>query len=495
MTSKVRRQFTLEEKFSIISRLENGESNSSLVKEFSSVKSTISTIWKNRESIKNDFLKRPEGQKRLRSSNCKPVEDALLVWFKQQRALHIPISGPILLEKANQFGKLLQVENFSCSASWIQRFRQRNNIVFGKISGESAAVDSNVCSTWLSNVWPLIRAGYTDDQIYNADEAGIFYKLTPDKTLRLKNENCSGGKLSRERITVLVAANMNGSDKRKLLVIGKSKNPRCFKNVTSLPVTYTNNTKAWMTSAIFEEMLQSWDNELRRSKKKILLLVDNCPAHPDVKLNFIRLVFLPPNTTALLQPMDQGVIRNLKANYRKLLVLKIIENIDEKRDSKITTLDAILMLNKAWSGVSTIAIANCFRHAGLNEADAIISTSDAPDNEPISNLVSDEYISIDDDVVTSEIQSDNDIVSSILNEAEDKAEAELETAEEEFGDPPSITEARKALHTLEAFFLTRDTAVQSELNALKLLDNSVQKNFFKHIKSKQTHIQNYFSPV
>ena len=45
----------------------------------------------------------------------------------------------------------------------------------------------------------------------------------PDKTLRVKREKCTGGKLSKERVTVLVGANMSGSEKRKLLVIGKSR--------------------------------------------------------------------------------------------------------------------------------------------------------------------------------------------------------------------------------------------------------------------------------
>jgi hypothetical protein len=41
------------------------------------------------------------------------------------------------------------------------------------------------------------------------------------------------------------------------------------------------------------------------------MIVDNCPAHPHVKgLKSMKLVFLPPNTTSVTQPMDQGVIRN-----------------------------------------------------------------------------------------------------------------------------------------------------------------------------------------
>lgn len=50
---------------------------------------------------------------------------------------------------------------------------------------------------------------------------------------------------------------------------------------------------------------------------QIILMVDNCTAHCKMTLNNIKLVFLPPNTTSVLQPMDQGVIKCLKGYYRK----------------------------------------------------------------------------------------------------------------------------------------------------------------------------------
>jgi hypothetical protein len=72
--------------------------------------------------------------------------------------------------------------------------------------------------------------------------------LTSDRTLKFKGEKCVGGKLSSDRITVLFCANAEGIEKRKFLVIGKSKNPKCFKNVKSLPLCYGANKEAWMTS-------------------------------------------------------------------------------------------------------------------------------------------------------------------------------------------------------------------------------------------------------
>ena len=52
---------------------------------------------------------------------------------------------------------------------------------------------------------------------------------------------------------------------------------------------------------------------------KVLLVMDNAPAHPPNLLEefpdefrFIKVHFLPPNVTPLLQPMDQQVFANLK---------------------------------------------------------------------------------------------------------------------------------------------------------------------------------------
>jgi hypothetical protein len=86
-------------------------------------------------------------------------------------------------------------------------------------------VNCETTAEWLST------EEYPDSDILDADETGLFFRLTPKRTLKFKREECVGGKLSEDRVTVLVCANAGGTKKRKLFVIGKSKNPRCLKNV------------------------------------------------------------------------------------------------------------------------------------------------------------------------------------------------------------------------------------------------------------------------
>ena len=42
----------------------------------------------------------------------------------------------------------------------------------------------------------------------------------------------------------------------------------------------------------------------------------------------IFVVYLPPNVTSVIQPMDQGVIQNFKVNYRKSFMPKLV-NYDD----------------------------------------------------------------------------------------------------------------------------------------------------------------------
>ena len=65
-----------------------------------------------------------------------------------------------------------------------------------------------------------------------------------------------------------------------MFVIGKSKNPRCFKNVRSLPCRYRSQRKSWMDSALFEEWVRELDGKFLRENRKIALIIDNRPAQP-----------------------------------------------------------------------------------------------------------------------------------------------------------------------------------------------------------------------
>ena len=130
-----------------------------------------------------------------------------------------------------------------------------------------------------------------------------------------KGKSAPGGEKSKVRLTGMAAASAVG-EKLPMFVKWKSKNSRCFKNVKHLPCEYKSQKKSWMNSEIFEEWVRKLDRKFRADDRNIALIIDKCPAHPSISnLTNVKLVFLHPNTTSILQPMDQGVIRGLEAHY------------------------------------------------------------------------------------------------------------------------------------------------------------------------------------
>ena len=70
-----------------------------------------------------------------------------------------------------------------------------------------------------------------------------------------------------------------------------------------------------MTSDMFTTWLHLVNNKMKIQDGKILLLFDNCFAHPDLDLSHMKLVFLPPRTTSHLQPLEAGIIQAVKMVY------------------------------------------------------------------------------------------------------------------------------------------------------------------------------------
>ena len=139
--------------------------------------------------------------------------------------------------------------------------------------------------------------------IYNVDEFRLFYQALPDKSLHYKDERCSGGKHSKVRLTGLAAGNATG-EKLPLFVIRKSAKPRCFSGVKSLPCRYRSQKRSWMDGDLFTKWVKEIDRKFAAQDRKIILIVDKCPAHPIVNdLKAIELIFLPPNTTSKTQTM------------------------------------------------------------------------------------------------------------------------------------------------------------------------------------------------
>ena len=91
--------------------------------------------------------------------------------------------------------------------------------------GEAGSVDIAKVKAEQARIKELLVSFQPEDR-WNMDESALFAFATPDHGLaRMK---MSGKKSNKFRITVVFACNSNGTEKKKLFFIGRSKKPWCF---------------------------------------------------------------------------------------------------------------------------------------------------------------------------------------------------------------------------------------------------------------------------
>ncbi|KAE9546906.1 hypothetical protein FO519_009882 [Halicephalobus sp. NKZ332] len=470
-------------------------------------KSTIQAILKDKDEILKAINDGVDGKRlRLTTGRYADLEKAILMWFRQVRSQNVAVSGSLLKEKAIKLAKELGIEGFKASSGWLDNFKERHSIKFRTKQGEGASVDLEVVENWRQEVLRDKLMKYPADDIFNVDETGLFWRIMPNRTLAFKSEKCMGNKKSKERITILVGANASGTEKLPLFVIGKSAKPRCFKN-SKLPVEYAANSKAWMTGAFFEKWLRKWDNQLKRDDRKILLFLDNCTAHPNIKLQNIKLEFLPPNTTAISQPMDQGIIQNLKIHYRKYLLRSRVSAIDTNTECSINLLDSVFLLQRAWKEVTSMTISNCFRKAGfVFENTTELQVEDIEDKELLSlwsmfqshceiNADCDisDYLSIDNEIATSGELSLEEIAQACSSSKVDEANSDSEEDVIEINERPPITgpAARQAYLQLRRYF-EENALCEGLYSAFDQIEDLLIKDQIS--KLKQPKISDFFTP-
>ena len=133
-------------------------------------------------------------KRNLRDESSQQLDEKVYEWFVTQRSKNIPISGPLLQERARQISLQLggaSAGTFKGSNDWLQKFRTRHGIKHRAICGESATVDPATVDDWKARL-PLIIDKYAPEDVYNADETGLFFKALPDGSLVMANETCEG---------------------------------------------------------------------------------------------------------------------------------------------------------------------------------------------------------------------------------------------------------------------------------------------------------------
>ncbi|XP_033221156.1 tigger transposable element-derived protein 2-like [Belonocnema kinseyi] len=100
-------------------------------------------------------------------------------------------------------------------------------------------------------------------------------------------------------------------------------------------------------------------------------------------LSHVIVKFLPPNLTSEVQPLDQGIIRAVKACYRKKMLQHLItvaEDCDTRSQflQSVSVLHAVRWVNSCRQQISPETISKCFQRSGFKERTELILHEEIP---------------------------------------------------------------------------------------------------------------------
>uniref|UniRef100_A0A914X438 DDE-1 domain-containing protein n=1 Tax=Plectus sambesii TaxID=2011161 RepID=A0A914X438_9BILA len=220
-----------------------------------------------------------------------------------------------------------------------------------------------------------------------------------------------------------------------------------------------------MTGALWTKIIKEFDCAMVKQNRKVLLFADNATCHKleeGVVLKNVNIQFFPPNTTSIIQPLDQGIIHTFKVYYRQQIVRKQLLALEKgltlrQFGKSLTVLEVLRMIERAWRSVTPTTIQNCFRKAGFlktgddeaPEVEEMVAQPQMPEDE-FNN-----YVNCDEHLDCSGELTIKDILEEVRPQGNGQDKEEEDEEEEEVHQvpppPPNRKEALTGLTAVQAY--------------------------------------------
>jgi len=380
MKGSKRKSITFNDKIKIYCDIKDNVSYESIIQKYSISESTFYRIKRSNGNFgqeEDNF----SGSKRKSQAMSKfhEINGFIARFIKECNSYCVPISDSLIKETALKYSHDKNITGFKSSTGWLRSIKDRHNLKTKAIFGELHSSDYISAGAFVDKLHDII-GDYADENIFNLDETGLFWRLLPERTVISAHQKPKGVKKAKERVTILFCVSRNG-EKLSPLIIGKSKMPRgvSHEKLSALNILYEGNATAWLTRDIFRRYLTMVNNKCIMENRKILMLLDNFSGHVIDSFSNVELAFLPPNTSCLIQPLDQGIIQNFKVKYKKAFLQTLISNSATEIKSKLKSykmLSALENISISWNMVTALTIINCFQKLFTYASTDTLSNSD-----------------------------------------------------------------------------------------------------------------------
>ncbi|CAI5980221.1 unnamed protein product [Closterium sp. NIES-65] len=347
------------------------------------------------------------------------LEQAMARWIANAGPAGVPLTLQTIRDHIATMARNMGIPpTFRYSIGWVRRALRRQGMRCRAAQGEAASADMAAVRHAREKLPQLLtHLGVTPRDTFNLDETALWLSVLPRRTY--SNGRIPGRKVSKERLTVAFLVNADGSHIFRPLVISKAKRPRDFRpdyDPESL-CYWRHNAKGWMTSPLFTHFISQLNAAMYAEGRKIVVLLDNASSHMlrselawseiicgmrTTCMSNVRLVFLPPNTTAFTQPLDQGIIATAKARYRQhwLRYVLALWNGDGATSAVARFCpklrDVLAWLSNAWTSVGARTIQRCWWRTGCLPLSWFLELTHVHDDEPTPAAYPD--IELDEDI-------------------------------------------------------------------------------------------------
>ncbi|CAH01577.1 Pdc2p [Kluyveromyces lactis] len=347
---------------------------------------------------KSEFMNSKEHEKdsnRLRRPNNLLVHKILQEWVSQSIWNGIPVSLPIIQDTAQSVWHKIPAEyregKGSFSHKWVANFLSRMNLSTHIIEHDMPKHPK----VWYFDERTLLKqfiAQIPEDSLFTLDETFLAYNLPLDYAQYETNSI----QKRLEVITVMLCANLSGTEKMNPLVIGRYENYNTFKNYMGedshigtndvhlgektgkrFGIVYQSNRKSWLTSTVFHDWLVAFDKRLVSDNRKIWIILDDSCSHRIVNLNLQNILLIYTSANSRFLPFNWGVLEEFKARYRVQQYKALIDlqkNISQSltdfklltyEQSCLTMTNAFKFIKIAWDAIPKERINSNWKNSGI----------------------------------------------------------------------------------------------------------------------------------
>ncbi|GBP89516.1 Tigger transposable element-derived protein 4 [Eumeta japonica] len=348
----------------IVNKMHKGRSVAYVAKLFNLTPELVHEVWEERDKY---VFPKKIGRKSTRYMNS-ILDSKILEWFYNQKANNLPVTGKMLINIAEEFARECGFVVFNGNVKWLDRFKTRHKISLrgAPVRRENVrpANEAKWKDQFFNEVWSEVRSGFADEDIYTADEVGLFYNTSNGRIRKQVGKKFIHGHC-KDRLSILMCTNITGNDKKKLIVCG-SEDPllHSYRNVDTLPVIYIRHPSAHFTTIMFEDFIREWDMKLQTDERRVILILDRASIHSKLATSNLKLVFVPWKASVGLMPIKNGIFNRFRNEFRRLILQEKVMNVMRGFDRYNTCLEALEMLAKAWNRVPCELIMRSFEITG-----------------------------------------------------------------------------------------------------------------------------------